>query len=432
MELWREIIREAGAIQDEFECPTLGDWMTPNTLYLVRWDKGFQTRLFLALVSRSWHSVALQYLCSSLVVRRWKSLPCIVARLTAANLSRWVLRVAVSAYRDPEDLPLQYTLKRLPNLRFLQFFNWPYIEDFLFVPRHLTALGDVALSPVTAKALSELPNLQYLRCSVNEYFKLDRPVIFPQLHTLHIKYFPKHSVTKFFIMPNLRTLRVNNSSPALHDALEAHMPTIHSFAYDDECGSPRAARRRTGALLAPHLHELLIPETIWTIADLPPFILSARLETIHLELECRVLRGVVPQLRPEQWEEDIIMALSSILCVTRDRSATPWLRTVYTNLTSNALTIAGPLIRGYLEEWLENLEARSVQVFTRVYETVLSDAKHVPLSRVLNAPPNFALWPPGDFEYRRWERLADATGRQNMEWKPKEYGIECEWIGPES
>lgn len=75
-------------------------------------------------------------------------------------------------------------------------------------------------------------------------------------------------------------------------------------------------------------------------------------------------------------------------------SVTPRLYTVRTDLTSNTLSLAGPLIREYLEDWIKCLQARSVLVLTRVYETVWGDAKQIPLAQLLNATPNFEFWPP--------------------------------------
>jgi len=444
LELWREVTREAGTIQDEFECPNLHNDMagtSPNRLCLVLWNKAFQTRLSLALVFRSWHSIALPYLYSSIVVKRddQGAFAHIVARLDAANVAGWVQRVTLLGVLVPTDL--QRTLEYLPNLRFCNIGKYYYpIFNLPSLCRHLISLESIVLCPEMVKALSELPNLQYLRCSILKPIRIDCTVVLPQPHTFHIIDSSMQTWTQFLSMPNLRTLRIADKSlPAsvLQDTLKAHLPTICKFASNIHwvhTGFPTPPRV---PLPAPRLRELLINSSVSTLIQVPSHISLANLEIIHLPLEREVLQNIVPKNQFEvsvQWEERTMNTLSVALWVTRFPLITPMLHTICTDLTSNTLTLAGPLIPEYLGAWVEELEARNVQVFARVYETIWSDAKQMPLAQVLNAAPNFTFWPPclphyEDFD--RWERLAYATGRHGMKWKVKSDGIECEWVGVE-
>jgi len=442
LELWRDVIREAGTIQDEFECPTFYNEMAsmgPNRLYLVLWNKTFQTRLSLALVSRSWHSVALQYLYSSVVVKNDDQgiFAHLIARLVTDNLARWVHRVTLLGALETTEL--QRTLEYLPNLRFCDIgANYYPIFNLPSMCRHLLSLENIVLCSEMIKALSELPNLQYLRCRIDRFIKVDRPVVFPQLHTFHLVSSPMQSWTQFLIMPKLRTLRLDDKYPPssiLQDIFETIFPTIHAFASDGELLHTNfPASPPTIPLPAHRLRELLIKEPISTLIHIPGYISLANLEIIHLPLERELLQDIVPMGQFEisvQWEQRAITTLSMAFWVTRHPSITPRLHTVCTDVTSNTLTLAGPLIREYLEAWLEGLDGRNVQVFTRVHETLWSDAKQIPLARVLNATPNFEFWPPclsrhEDFD--RWERLAHATGRHLMKWNVKNDGIVCEWL----
>ncbi len=450
LELWREVIREAGAIQDELECPTFHNDMageSPNKLYLVLWNKAFRTRLSLALVSRSWHSIALRYLYSSVVVKRDDQGTFVhtVARLVEANLARWVYRVTLLGVLG--TMELRRTLENLPNLQFCDIgTHYSPILNLPSMCRHLLSLENIVLTTDMIKALAEFPNLQYLRCHVHQYIRLDRPVVFPQLHTLFLVSTPRQPWTQFLITPKLRTLRLNDTnlpSPVLRDVFETILPTIHAFAYDDRffrsnsLVSPPTVTP-TVLLPAPRLVELLIQEPISTLIQVPCHISLANLEIIHLPLERELLQDVIPHNQFDfyvQWEQRTITTLSLAFWVTRHRSITPKLHTVFMDVTSNTLTLAGPIIREYLEAWLEGLQARGVQVFTRVYETIWSDARQIPLARVLSSPPNFEFWPPclsQNEDVDRWERLAYATGRHLMKWNVENYGIECEWLEPES
>jgi hypothetical protein len=445
LELWREVIREAGAIQDEFECPTLVHDMageSPNKLYLVLWHKALQTRLSLALVSRSWHSIALQYLYASIVVKRdnQRTFMHMVARLAEANLARWVQRVTLLGF-IPETTGLQRTLEYLPNLRIFDTgANYYPIFNLASMCRHLLSLENIGLCAEMVRALSELPNLQYLRCRIDLFINVDRPVVFPQLHTLHLVTYSIQPWTQYLIMPKLRTLRLDDRylpSSALQDIFETILPTIHALASDNQLALTNfLAFPPTVPFPAPRLRELLIKDHISTLIHIPCHISLANLEVIHLPLERELLQGIVPNDQFEvsvQWEQRVMTTLSMAFWVTRHPSITPRLHTVCTDVTSNTLTLAGPLIREYLEAWLEGLEARGVQVFTRVYETIWSDAKQISLARVLNSAPNFEFWPPclsPHEDVDRWERLAYATGRHMMKWNVKSHGIECEWLAP--
>ena len=446
LELWREVIREAGAIQHEFECPTFYNDMageSPNELYLVIWNKALRTRLSLALVSRSWHSIASQYLYSSLVATRDDpgAFVQMVVRLVEANLARWVYRVTLLGVLETTEL--QRTLEYLPNLRFCDIgTNYYPIFNLPSMCRHLISLENIVLSAEMIKALSAFPNLQYLRCHIHQYIIVDRPVVFPQLHTLYLASTSTQPWTQYLITPKLRTLRLNNTylpSSFFQDVFENILPTIHAFASDNRLVRTNfLASPPTVPLPAPLLRELLIHEPISTLMHIPSYISLANVEIIHLPLERELLQDIVPKDQfhvSVQWEQRTMTTLSNAFWVTRHPSITPRLRTVCTDVASNTLTLAGPLVREYLEAWLERLQARGVQVFTRVYETIWSDAKQIPLAQVLDSAPNFEFWPPClilNENIDRWERLAYATGRQLMKWNVKSRGIECEWLESES
>ena len=365
-----------------------------------------------------------------------------VARLAEANLARRVQRVTLLGFL--ETAGLQRTLEYLPNLRICDIgANYYPIFNLPSMCRHLLSLENIVLCAKMIRALSELPNLQYLRCRIDQFLNVDRPVVFPQLHTLHLVSSSMQPWTQFLIMPKLRTLRLNEKYlPFVNsqEVFETILPTIHTLASDNQSALTNfLASPPIVPLPAPHLRELLIKDPISTLIHIPSYISFANLEVIHLPLERPILQHIVPNEQfgvTVQWEQHAMTTLSMAFWVTRHPSITPRLHTICTDVTSNTLTLAGPLIRGYLEAWLEELEVRSVQVFTRVYETVWSDAKRMPLARVLNSAPNFEFWPPCDMSnyenVDRWDGLAYATGRHLMKWNVKSQGIECEWLAPES
>ena len=215
LELWREVIEEAGTIQDEFECPPLfrSDWnQTQGALYLARWHKTFHIRLSLALVSRAWYSVALQPLYSSLVFERCDSFEQTVTRLAASHLARWVQRVTL--LDEIGDQALQRVLGYLPTLRFLQFSHITTLDatisDFSSPCHHFTSLGNIYLTVHSARAISVLPNLQHLQCCLALRNLRGHPVTLPCLQTLHVSISLFWSWSQFFILPNLPTLHITN------------------------------------------------------------------------------------------------------------------------------------------------------------------------------------------------------------------------------
>ena len=441
LELWKEVINEAGTIQDEFEPPPLfrSDWnQTQGALYLARWHKTFHIRLSLALVSRAWHSVALQPLYSSLVFERSSSLEQAVTRLAASNLARWVQRVTL--LDEIEDQDLQRVLGYLPTLRFLQFSHVTLlhatISDFSSPCNHLTSLENVYLTAQSARALTQLPNLQHLQCRLALRSWTGDPVTLLRLHSLHISIGSVRLWTQFLVLPNLRTLRITNpsNSPACQDALATHLTTLHALASSPEYP---LLPPFTTHLPAPHLRELLCQEAYWSFTGSLYWIPMNSVEIIYLPLEHDILRHIIKS----QNQEAIMDRLSSALRVTREPSIPLILHTVCTDLTSNTLTVAGSRqwwespICVLLKAWVEDLEGWNVQVLTRVYETVLDDPRQVPLAQVFDAAPNFEFWPPcldNGEDIDRWTALACATGRHTMKWEVKNNGMECGWIGQES
>ena len=428
LELWREVIREAGAIQDGFECPHID--VSTCRLFLSRWDKTFQTRLSLALVSRSWYPLALQYLYSFLVFRRETSIMPTVKWLAGSSLARWVQRVTLCPTIDPWGL--QGVLEYLPSLRYLRFSSVQSrisaIFDSSFLCRHLTSLDNINLTTEVADSLSQLPNLQRLRCSVDLWQNADHPAIFSCLHTLHMGTSTLRPVARFPVMPKLRTLHITDYiGPEVWDALAAYIPAIHTFSSYSEFLT-RFLEKPNGPLSAPHLREVVIQDPSSKISS---YISFSRVEIIHLMLDRDVLLDTQGRILFGNERLAIDNLLKFLQVIRNLLSIVPKLHTICTDLTSNTLVLAGSHIRKCIEAWSKALEARNIQVFTRIYETISDDGQQVPLARVLNDAPNFEFWPPclsDDWDNRRWGALANETGRKSMRWRAKNCGAECEWI----
>ena len=350
--------------------------------------------------------------------------------LAGSNLARWVQRVTL---RPTIDLwGLQGVFEYLPSLRYLQFSpvqsQISAIFDVSRLCRHLTSLDNINLTTELADALSQLPNLQRLRCSLDLWQNADHPAIFSCLHTLQIGTSTLRPAARFPVMPKLRTLHITDYiGPEVWDALAAYIPAIHTFSSSSEFLS-RFLNEPNGPLSAPHLREVVIQDPS---SDISSYISFSRVEIMHLMLDRDILLGAHRRILFGKEQPAIDNLLKFLQVIRNLLSTSPKLHTICTNLTSNTLVLAGSHIRECIEAWLEELEARSIRAFTRVYATISDDGDQVPLARVLNDPPNFEFWPPclsDDWDNRRWGALANETGRESMRWSAKNCGAECEWI----
>ena len=160
------------------------------------------------------------------------------------NLARWVHRVTL--LDKIGNRYLQRVLGYLPTLRFLQSshdeIRHPIISDFSSPFNHLTSPENVYLTPESARALTQLPNLQHLQCCLALQSWTGHPVTLPRLYSLHISIDSCPPWSQYLVLPNLRTLRITNpsNSPACQDALAAYMATLHALASGPEYpSSPR-------------------------------------------------------------------------------------------------------------------------------------------------------------------------------------------------
>ena len=114
-----------------------------------------------------------------------------------------------------------------------------------------------------------------------------------------------------------------------------------------------------------------------------------------------------------------------------DESMMQKLSYVYTDLTINTLHALQPALKTQLRKWLKIMKKRGVMVMTYIKTSKYASHRYYALEDIWDAEPHWEFWEPNDAVRgnRRWEDLANATGRKEMTWRVTNDGSECQWFG---
>ncbi len=123
--------------------------------------------------------------------------------------------------------------------------------------------------------------------------------------------------------------------------------------------------------------------------------------------------------------------ISSMFAHTEDESVMQKLSYVYTDLTINTLHILKPGLKYQLRKWLTIMKKRGVMVMTYIKTSKYANHRYYSLEDVWDAEPNWDFWEPTGAVNgnRKWDALAEVTGRKKMTWKVSNFGSECQWFG---
>jgi len=423
IELWREVIRHAARIEDEFEtCSFDGRNYTfdCSASYRAEWRQGFRTRLSLILVCKLWSDLASEYLYRSILVASAytaQEFVQLVPRLVNNGMIRHVRRVSVhSTYGTIAEGPLLDVFHNLHVLQIRSYFA-PRLE---MSQTHITTLYSRLSGWPAFETLASLPHLQYLRFSLVTYMPISSRVKLSQLKTLRVEsYYPSHSFYEWLDVPILHTLILRDPCTTSRLPLIQHfLPHVRTLGFYD-----LDAQLPLNDHPGPHLRSVICRHPFganWR--DLPRVVPLRAVEEVHIWPEAAVIRRL---LLPRYYDNHI----ASTLAHTVDEKVMENLSYVYTDLTTNTLRIMNSELKDELREWLTNMKKREVTVMTYIKRSKWADRRYCTLEEVWDAEPHWEFWEPigNQDEIRKWDLLAEATGRKNMTWRVTKDSSECQW-----
>jgi hypothetical protein len=426
IELWKDVICHAASVEHEFEtCGFDGKNYTfeYSAAYKAEWYQTFQTRLSLVLVCKAWNRLASEFLYRSILISHAGSIRefvRLVLRLVKNGMIKYVQRVSVYSFRCPNapKSSLLNALAQFPNLRIVE------IQTFdMFRPKanqtHITTLRAPLKGWSAFEALAFLPHLQYLQFAFHNRHPIRSRVKLSQLRTLHVEYYPpSHSFYEWLDLPTLHTLILGHLYANLQLPLVHHfLPQIRALGFDLFTVQPPPNN-----ISAPHLKSFICRQPFaagWQ--NLSCVVPLESIEEVHLSLEAPVLGNLPPVY-------DIDYHISSMLAHMEDENVMQKLSYVYTDLTPNTLRIIEPNVKERLRKWLTNMKKREIMVITYIKTSKYTGRRYYSLEEAWEAEPHWEFWAPTDDEMRRWDLLAEATGRSNMTWKVSKDGSECQWF----
>jgi len=430
-ELWKEVIRHAVSVEHEFEtCGFDGKNYTfeHSELYQAEWYQALQTRLSLVLVCKTWNNLASEYLYRSILISNAcsaREFVRLVLRLVNNGMIKYVQRVSVCPFHgsNPPKSSLLNAMAQFPDLRILEIRN----HD-LFRPganqTHITTLRAALKGWSAFEALAFLPHLQHLQFSFHNEQSILSRVKLSKLKTLHVEFHPdSHLFYEWLDLPALHTLILSHLYARFQLPLIQHfLPHIRALGF-----GLSMAQLPPNNISAPHLKSFICRQPFganWkNLSRVAPL---KSIEEVHLSLEEAVLYRLLAR-RPFY---NLDYHISSILVNMEDESVMQKLRNVYTDLTPNTLRIMKPEVKERLREWLTIMKKREVMVMTYIKTSKYTGHRYYSLEEAWDAEPHWEFWAPTSTldEMRKWDLLAEATGRNNMTWKVSKDGSECQWF----
>ena len=429
-ELWREIISHAAS--QEHESETYGFDGRNYTFeysasYKAEWCRTFQTRLSLVLVCKAWNSLASEYLHRSILITHACS-ACdfvrLALRLVNNGMIKYVQRISVYTFHGSNAL--SNAIAQFPKLRVLEFQTYD-----LFKPdanrTHITTLCAPLKEWSAFEALASLPHLQHLQFSFYNQQSISSRVKLSELKTLYIESYPvNHLFYQWLDLPSLHTLILSHVYATFQLPLIQHyLPQIRALGFDQFTVQPPPDNPS-----APHLTSFICRQPFganWqNLSRIAPL---KSIEEVHLSLEAPVLYRLLARRPSYRHSPDD--HISSMLANMEAESMMQKLSHVYTDLTINTLRILQPGLKDQLRKWLTIMKNRGVTVMTYIKTSKYAGHRYYSLEEAWDAEPHWEFWAPTGAmdEIRKWDLLAEVTGRTDMTWKVTKDGSECQWFG---
>jgi len=434
-ELWKEVIRHATSVEHEFEtCGFDGRNYTfeYSASYEAEWYQAFQTRLSLILVCKFWNNLASEYLYRSILSTHRRFLQ-LVRLLVNNGMIKYVQRVSVYSLHL-SNVPKSHFLAAIaqfPNLRVLKFQIYG-----VFIPKanqtHITTLCISMVWWSAFETLAFLPHLQHLHISLASIESISSRVKLSQLKSLHVgNHRSNFLFYEWLDLPNLHTLILNYHNLPMIQHFLPHIRVLglREITFPDSPDSMYQPPPNNPS--APLLRSIICREPFGSCwRNLPHVAPLKAIEEVHLSLEAVMLsRSIAERAHYHLYGPD--NHLASLLTHMEDKSVMQKLSHVYTDLTTNTLRVMKPELKDQLRKWLTIMKKREVMVITYIKTSKYADHKYCSLEEAWDAEPHWEFWAPAGVadEIRKWDLLADATGRNDMTWKATKDGSKCQWFG---
>jgi len=435
-ELWKEVICHAASIEHEFEtCGFDGRNYTfeYSASYKAEWYQAFQTRLSLVLVCKSWNNLASEYLYRSILITRAcsaREFVRLVLRLVNNGMIKYVQRVSVYSFHgsNAPKSSLLTAIAQFPNLRVLK------IQTFdMFIPEanqtYITTLCASLNGWSAFETLALLPHLQHLQISLYNIQSIGSRVKLSQLKTLHVEsYRPNQLFYEWLDLPSLHTLILSHLYATFQLSLIQHfLPHIRVLGFNYFTAQPPPNNPS-----APLLRSIICRQSFGMDWRTLPYVAPLKaVEEVHLSLEAAML-DLSQRPSYHRYHHHVPnFYIESMLTHMEDESVMQKLSHVYTDLTTNTLRVMKPELKDQLRKWLTIMKKREVMVVTYIKTSKYAGHKYCSLEEAWDAEPHWEFWAPTGVvdEIRKWDLLADATGRNNMTWRVTKDGSECQWFG---
>ena len=395
LELWREILREVGAISDEFEVHFTPSWhlRIHSFNYHSLWQVAIRNRYQVIRVSRLWHSLGVDFLHSSFLITTREHFLRLLNLVQIPTIARRLKRVTLISHDSGPYDPIFFRgLDVCPNLTISVNFHWedPFPQvDQLVLNARLTRLEIESHDDATAfrafvASLSGCTSLRALRLMFVPSPELSNlaPVSLPQLEELEL-YFTTYPGARdimtgwlpSLVLPKLTALILGGEVPGVTPALQKFGNQLHTLGlrgFPIDLCSPHA-------IPTLNLRRVIIKHNFYRSEwhKLPRIV---NVESIKV-LEVLVLNSMDPELLRGHGPFPFS---SSLLHLVTDSQTMPSLSRVTLNLGYNRTSDIWPMIEVHALRWAQKIQIRrpGLQVYLDVYDKDCYTPRCTPLLSV--------------------------------------------------
>ena len=389
VELWREVLLHVCSLPDEFDISSTAYGETTHDrhkIYLHIWPKAMKQRLKVALISKSFHTVATEFLYSSFIIRCDSDYARVVEIVRCPETARHLRRVTINrkiSWLNFEEFCLCNKLCMYVDFTEFEFRNDP--EEWTSPPIMGPNLTYLEVSNIQTDSLDwenmleilpEYRSLRALRLTgviegdIDSALS-DRQCILPQLELLELtKDFDEARTLLFtqwlpsLVLPKLNTLLLLNAGDLPGPALSAFGRTIYTLRIN-KCPLPMTPGEK---ILLPKLRRLIVP---YDFGDgvrwerLPAVIQTEAIEVfeVYLALFIRQFNGSFR----EPWGPLLLTDLHTVLGLPSDPSITPNLKEVDLDLSLETYGAAGVGFQKGLTQWSKEMRGQRPEVKLRTH-----------------------------------------------------------------
>jgi len=397
-ELWREILREVGAISDEFEVYFASYWhhlRIRYSGYCSLWRVAIRNRYHVIRVSRLWHSLGVDFLHSSFLINTRKDFLRLLNLVQSPTIARRLKRVTLTPPNPRKSGPYDPIFFRgldvCPNLTISVNFHWlaPFPQvDQLVLNARLTRLeieshGEATAFRAFVASLSGCTSLRSLRLQFNPKPELSNlaPVSLPHLEELdlHLTNYPNVrdimiGWLPLLVLPKLTALILSGEFTEVTPALQKFGTQLHTLGLEwlpmDPCSPHAIPTLNLRRVLVKH-HAF---RSKWH--HLPQIVNMENVEVLGVQ----VIDSMNPELLRAHGGSPFDKP-SALLRLVTDSQTMPSLSRVTLHLRYNRSSDIWPMIEVHVLRWAQKIQIRrpGLQVYLETYDKDCHTPRCTPL-----------------------------------------------------